>query len=127
MAKVWALHSFLYRSLDQDDKTFAHLEEAHDLPALFQMLEKEYKVAYGPENVTYNTHMWLRHVLDHRRKFGQLCLTSSLKYESLYGLLGNLYVSGTTAPGKQAIQNYLLRDNYSHCCLSKRRLALKAR
>ncbi len=123
--RVWALHGYLYRCLDQDETTFAHIQATQDLQGLFRALEKEYKATFGVENVTYNTHMYFRHVLEQRLVNGPLHEWSSLKYESLYGLLGMLYKSGTIAPGKQALQNFFLRDRHHHLCRGQRTLLLK--
>ncbi len=124
---MWALHGYLYRCLDQEESTFSHIKQVQDLEKLFRALEKEYIETFGKENVTYNTHMYFRHVLEQRLVNGPLYEWSSLKYETLYGLLGMLYHTGTTAPGKQALQNFFLRDAHRHICRGKRTLILRPR
>ncbi len=118
------MYVFFYRSLDMPDARFEEIDAQVDLKDFSQKLHRRYCSVFGTENSTYNTHMAFTHLYEQRKVNGPLQNTSTLKYESLYGLLGNLYKSGTTAAGKQAITNYLLRDTMgkTHMCGHERKV-----
>ena len=118
------MYVYCYRALDLADVRFKEIDESVDLSSFAKRLHKRYCDTFGTENSTYNTHMAFTHLVEQRKRNGPLQNTSTLKYESLYGVLGNLYKSGTTAAGKQALSNFMLRDTIGkrHVCGHQRRV-----
>ena len=123
-ARVWAVYIYYYRALDMDDARFQEIDAQVGLQEFAKKLHRRYCSVFGVENSTYNTHMAFTHLYEQRKANGPLQNTSTIKYESLYGLLGNLYRSGTTATGKQALTNFLLRDTMGkrHVCAHERKV-----
>ena len=112
------MYVFLYRALDMPDERFQDIDADVNLDSFAKKLHKRYCDTFGTENSTYNTHIMCSHLVEQRKRNGPLQNTSTLKFESLYGVLGNLCKSGTTAAGKQALSNFMLRDTIGkrHVC-----------
>lgn len=75
-----------------------------------------YEKLFGPGNCTYNTHVFVSHLID-MRAHGPLTDTSAFVFESFYGEMRHAFTPGTQSQLKQIFQKKLIKRSLSyHCC-----------
>ncbi len=112
---------FLYRSLMLPDQELKAIMDKIDLQQLLHTWQWRYEMYHGYHMSTYNMHMFT-HALEARLKTGPLWLTSTERYESLYGEAKSNFYKGSISPAKQMISNGLLGDNKRHFCLNEQQM-----
>ena len=109
---LWLYIAYMLRSAVIPTEEFVNLS----LPEIEKICDdfyQLYETLFGTMNCTYNTHLLCSHLLE-IRTHGPLTETSAFKFESFYGELRRAFVSGTTSPTKQIMQNILLKRALNH-------------
>lgn len=72
-----------------------------------------YEKVLGVSNCTYNTHVFVGHLLD-IRTHGPLTLTSAFGFENFYGEMRHSFTPGTPSPLKQIFEKVLIKRVIGH-------------
>lgn len=113
--QLWLYLAYVVRSsiLPSVEYSEINLDDVNSFCSKFYEL---FEKLMGPNNCTYNTHVFLGHQLE-IRTHGPLTETSAFKFESFYGEMRRSFVPGTPSPTKQIMKNiYLKRALSGHCC-----------
>lgn len=113
--KIWLLLAYAVRSCVLPTKEFqcVNLDSIHKSCEQFYKL---YEAFYGAINCTYNTHVFISHLIE-IRVHGPLTFTSAFVFENFYGELRRSFAPGTQSTLKQMFQKILLKRALTpHCC-----------
>ena len=112
---LWLYLAYMIRSSIIPSEEFEPLN-VNEIEQVCEKYYKLYEELFGQKNTTYNTHVFVAHLLE-IRTHGPLTETSAFKFESFYSEMRRSFVPGTTSGMKQIMQNVLMKRALgNHCC-----------
>lgn len=115
--RAWLLLAFMLRSCTLPSNEFSPFD-LNVLDVVCREFYTLYESLFGPQNCTYNTHIFGGHLIE-MRAHGPLTFTSAFLFEAFYGEMRNSFVPGTQSQLKQIFEKVLIKRALSyHCCNS---------
>ena len=112
---LWLYLAYVVRACVIPTEEFIPLN-INDIEDACEKYYKLYEKLFGPQNCTFNTHVFFSHLLE-IRTHGPLPETSAFKFESFYGEIRRSFVPGTPSPMKQILSKILMkRTLQKHVC-----------